>query len=313
MMTAIATPRVRWSRFALGLLAVALVLVGCDSEDLGDSEQVDPSIGDYVAQVEGFSTLNGAVQEVGLSGALEADGRTLFAPLNSAFDPAIDPSLNPGVAEKVIQHHLVEGTQPSSSLSDGQSITPLAGSDLVVGVDEGENAEDNIITSVNRAAVTNADASASNGLVHVVDGLLADAVDRATLTPQFSIFARLVKEADLEGPLRTGSRTVFAPTNSALLEAFDDNENGEIESGELPSTAADVLQYHVLDSVFLAEDVPTSETDVVTLEGSAVTVVRDGASGAVTINPSDEGASVSVANVEVDNGVIHGIDTVLFP
>ncbi|MFO8098209.1 MAG: fasciclin domain-containing protein [Salinibacter sp.] len=313
MMKDTATSRLRWSRLGFGLIVFALVLAGCDSEDLGDSEQVTPSIGEYVAEVQGLSTLHGAVQAAGLSGELEADGRTLFAPLNSAFEPAIDPSLNPGVAEKVIQHHLVDGETPSSSLSDGQSLTPLAGSDLIVGVDEGENAEDNVVTSVNRAAVTNADADASNGLVHVVDGLLADAVDRATLTPQFSIFARLVKEADLEGPLRTGSRTLFVPTNDALLEAFDDNGNGEIESGELPSNAADVLQYHVLDSVFLAADVPTSETDVATLEGSDVTVVRDGDSGAVTINPAGENASVSVADVEVDNGVIHGIDTVLVP
>ncbi|MFP4228816.1 MAG: fasciclin domain-containing protein [Salinivenus sp.] len=312
MMTDTSILRFRWSRFGLGLLVVALVFLGCDSEDLGDSEQVTPSIGDYVAEVQGFSTLNGVVQQVGLSGALEADEeRTLFAPLNSAFEPEIDPSLNPEVAEKVIQHHLVDGEQPSSSLSDGQSLTPLAGSDLVVEVDEGESAEDNVVTSVNRAAVTNADANASNGLVHVVDGLLADAVDRATLTPQFSIFARLVKEVDLEDSLRTGSRTLFVPTNDALLEAFDDNGNGEIESDELPSNAADVLQYHVLDSVFLAADVPESETAVTTLEGSDVTVVRDG--DAVTLNPTDEEASVTIPDVEVDNGVIHGIDTVLFP
>jgi len=42
-------------------------------------------------------------------------------------------------------------------------------------------------------------------------------------------------------------------------------------------------------------------------------VVRDEESGAVTVNPNDEGASVVVADVVVDNGVIHGIDTVLIP
>jgi uncharacterized surface protein with fasciclin (FAS1) repeats len=168
---------------------------------------------------------------------------------------------------------------------------------------------------VNQRIITNADVSAQEGIVHVVDGLLADAVDRATLTPQFTIFARLAKEADLAGALRApgadDGRTIFAPTNEALLGEFDDNGSGEIEAAEIPSDAGDVLQYHVLDSVFLAADVPESETAVQTLEGSDVTVVRSGDD--VTVNPNDEGASVVTSNVEVDNGVIHGIDTVLMP
>jgi uncharacterized surface protein with fasciclin (FAS1) repeats len=73
----------------------------------------------------------------------------------------------------------------------------------------------------------------------------------------------------------------------------------------------DILQYHVLDNVFFAADVPESETDASTLEGSDVTVVRSG--NAVTINPNNEGASVTIPDVEVENGVIHGIDTVLTP
>jgi uncharacterized surface protein with fasciclin (FAS1) repeats len=186
-------------------------------------------------------------------------------------------------------------------------VTPLAGDSLTIGVGDD--------VTVNRATVTNADANAENGVLHVVDELLADAVDRATLTPRFTIFARLVKEEDLAETLRdpgaNDGRTIFAPTNEALLAALDDDDSGEVESDEIPSDADDILKYHVLDSVFLAADVPESETDVTTLEGSDVTIVRSG--NAVTVNPGDEDASVTIPNVEVDNGVIHGIDTVLTP
>jgi uncharacterized surface protein with fasciclin (FAS1) repeats len=171
--------------------------------------------------------------------------------------------------------------------------------------------------TVNRATVTNPDVDASNGVVHVVDGLLIDAVDRATLTPQFSIFADLVGEAGLESVLRAvganDGRTLFVPTNAALLDALDTSGNGQIESSEIPATASDILSYHVIDSVVLAADVPTTETAVETLQGADVTVVRDADSGAVTINPNDESASVVTPDVVVDNGVIHGIDTVLIP
>jgi len=51
---------------------------------------------------------------------------------------------------------------------------------------------------------------------------------------------------------------------------------------------------------------------VTTLEGSDVgfAVSTD---GNVTVNPNDEAASVTVADIEVENGVIHVVDTVLLP
>lgn len=106
-------------------------------------------------------------------------------------------------------------------------------------------------------------------------------------------------------------RTIFAPTNEALLDALDANDTGQLENSEIPGKIAGTLQYHVLDTVFLAGDVPTSETQVATLEGSDVTVVRRGDD--VTVNPNDENAGVTTPNVNVDNGVIHGIDAVLLP
>jgi uncharacterized surface protein with fasciclin (FAS1) repeats len=290
---------------------IAFGATGCDSftdKDLGDSNPQTPTVASYVQEVRVLSSLEAAAAEAGLVGTLEDGGPfTVFAPVDDAFAPPIDPSLNQQVVRKVVQHHVVSGEVPSDQLSDGQTVSPLAGSDLTIGVGEA--------VTVNRATVTNADANASNGVVHVIDGLLIDAVDRATLTPRFTIFARLVKEAGLGAALREAGandgRTIFAPTNEALLDLLDADGNGEIESDELPSQPADILRHHVLDSVFLAADVPTSETAVPTLEGTDVTVVRSG--DAVTVNSGDETASVTVPNVEVDNGVIHGIDTVLVP
>jgi len=296
-----------------GLLALVLVTTGCDAftdEDLGDSNPQTPTIAQYIQEVRVLSSLQGAVQEAGLTETLDGDGPfTVFAPVNEAFTPPIDPSLNQQVIEKVVRHHAVSGTVTSDQLSDGQTVAPLAGDSLTIGVDDG--------VTVNRAAVTNVDAEARNGVVHVVDGLLIDAVDRATLTPRFTIFARLAKEAGLGEALRApganDGRTIFAPTNEALLAALDADDSGNVESDEIPSNAADILQHHVLDSVFLATDVPASETSVPTLEGTDVTVVRDESAGTVTVGSGDESATVGAADVVVDNGVIHGIDTVLLP
>ncbi|PSQ79635.1 MAG: hypothetical protein BRD41_06805 [Bacteroidetes bacterium QS_1_63_11] len=312
----------QWSRLGLGLLAFVLVATGCDAfidQDLDDSDPQSPTIAGYVQEVPALSSLEGAVAEASLVGTLENGGPfTVFAPTNDAFSPAIDPSLNQEVVEKVVQHHVVDGRSEEDQLrtlaNNDDTLSPIKGKDLSFQIID-KNNEGVDTLKVNRAIITNTNADATNGLVHVVDRLLADAVDRATLTPRFTIFARLVKEEDLAGTLRNpganDGRTIFAPTNEALLAALDDDDSGEIESDEIPSDADDILKYHVLDSVFLAADVPESETDVTTLEGSDVTVVRSG--DAVTVNPGGEDASVAIPNVEVDNGVIHGIDAVLMP
>jgi len=313
-----------WAGLGLGLLAFVLVLAGCDSQDLGDANPDTPSVTDYISEVQALSSLNDAVQTAGLASTLDSGGPfTVFTPTNDAFAPPIDASLNVPVAEKVLRHHVVSGEVTSDQLSDGQTVAPLAGGDLTIGVGEA--------VTVNRATVTNADANASNGVVHVVDGLLADAVDRATLTPRFTIFARLVKEADLESALRApganDGRTIFAPTNEALLELLDDNDNGEVESGEIPGSVGGILQHHVHPSTLRAGALPTDTTitplngadlDVtVTTEGSGddevitgITVDSDNESAAVVLR---DDPSTDLADVVVDNGVIHGIDTVLVP
>jgi uncharacterized surface protein with fasciclin (FAS1) repeats len=298
---------------------LGLVLGACDSEDLGDAAPTTPTIAEYVTEIPAFTALSAAVQEAGLAETLDTGGPfTVFAPVDAAFVPAIDASLNRQVAEKVLLHHVVAAVDSADALraraAAGQALTPLAGADLTVTVidEDGEGAD---TIRVNAATITNADAAAANGLVHVVDRLLGDAVDRATLTPRFTLFARLVREAGLEGALRTAGpsdgRTIFAPTNAAFLDALDANDNGEIESGEIPGNAADILQYHVVNGAVQAGDVPTTETTLTTLEGSTLTVVRTG--DAVTVNPANEAATVTTPDVIVDNGVIHGIDVVLTP
>lgn len=262
-----------------------------------------------------LSTLADAVSAAGLADDLSGNGPfTVFAPVNAAFED-IDAGELTGDSElltEVLTYHVVGGQAiAAGDITDGQTVETLEGADLTFAVDNGT-------VTVNGIPVSTADVQTSNGVVHLIDGVLlqsVDAVDRAILEPNFSILADLVGQAGLADALRgpgpdgEDGITVFAPTNDAFLAALDANGNGEIDDGEVPSNASEILQYHVLDDVFFAADVPTSETALPTLEGSDVTVVRSGSD--VTINPNAEAASVIAPDVTVENGVIHGIDTVL--
>jgi transforming growth factor-beta-induced protein len=275
----------------------------------------DGTVAEIVSGRSELSTLTGALPSA-LDETLRNEDQefTVFAPANPAFG-AIDAGELTGNADllnEVLTYHVVAGQGiASGNITDGQTVTTVEGDSLTFSVSNGS-------VQVNGATVTTADLRGSNGVVHVIDGVMletVDAVDRAVLTPQFSILADLVGQADLTealrgvGPDGEDGLTVFAPTNDAFLAALDENNNGEIDDSEVPSNAASILQYHVLDDVFFAADVPTSAMDLPTLEGSNVTVVRSGSD--VTLNPNAEASSVVAPNVEVENGVIHGVDTVL--
>jgi len=277
-----------------------------------------PSLAGLVSETSSLSTLNAALGAVGLDATLadEAATFTVFAPEDASFAPYDVEYLldNPTLLEEVLGFHVVQGAAVfSGDLSDGDTFTTVQGDDITISIRDGN-------VFVDGAQVTTPDVAASNGVAHLIDDVLLTnrtVVERATVTSDFSILADLVGEAGLAdalsgpGPDGEDGITVFAPTNAAFLAVLDANDNGTIDSSEIPSNAADILQYHVLDDVFFAADVPTSETALPTLEGADVTVVRSGSE--VTINPNADDASVVAPDVEASNGVIHGIDTVLIP
>ena len=302
----------------VGVLLTLFVVTGCDSDSGDDDSATLPTITQLVFNSGGLSNLAGALNAVGLDATLNDENATftVFAPTNASFVPYNPNYLvdSAGLLEEVLSYHVVQGEALlAADLSDGDTFTTVQGDEIEITVQDGT-------VFVEGAQVTTADVEASNGVVHAIDDLLLtnrNAVERASATNDFSVLVDLVGQAGLAsalsgpGPDGEDGLTIFAPTNDAFLTALDANSNGAIDEDEIPSNAGDLLSYHVLDDVFLAADVPTTETALPTLEGSDVTVVRSGSD--VTINPASDDARVVAPDVRTSNGVIHGIDAVLTP
>ncbi|WP_299966301.1 fasciclin domain-containing protein [uncultured Roseobacter sp.] len=132
-----------------------------------------------------------------------------------------------------------------------------------------------------------------------------DIVDTASEAGSFATLLTAAEAAGLVDTLKSdGPFTVFAPTD----EAFAALPEGTVESllePENKEQLAAILTYHVVPGKVMSTDLSDGMT-ATTVQGGDLTVdLGDG----VKINE----ASVTSADIEASNGVIHVIDQVILP
>ena len=163
---------------------------------------------------------------------------------------------------------------------------------------------------VNDATVSIADVNTSNGVIHVIDTVLTptDSPNDIPRTAQCtgihnSLVSAVVQAELLETLQGAGPFTLFAPTDQAFADAGIDL--AALDTPEGKAALTDILLYHVV-----AGEVPSSAVSecltATTVNGNPISfTVGDG----VMVND----ATVTLADVNTSNGVIHVIDTVLTP
>jgi uncharacterized surface protein with fasciclin (FAS1) repeats len=119
------------------------------------------------------TTLVAAVKQAGLVETLSGTGPfTVFAPTNEAFakvpkatlDALMKPEMKADLT-KILTYHVVAGAVKAADLKDGQELTTVQGGKLKVTIKDGK-------VMINGANVTIADVISSNGVTHVIDGVL---------------------------------------------------------------------------------------------------------------------------------------------
>jgi uncharacterized surface protein with fasciclin (FAS1) repeats len=329
-------------------LASASFLVACGSDDhpaptppaaaktiLATAQGV-ADLSSLVAAVQFASDNNDLVNLLNSSGTL-----TVFAPSNAAFDklaqtltgsatakgPDILVPANKALVKSVLQYHVLTSTVKAANIPFGKAITPAAGGifkiDLVSGkpvITDGRNRTANITTT---------DIEATNGVVHLIDGVLlpADKTIVATAVskkPEFTYLVAALEFASDNNDLVTllngpGKFTVFAPTNDAFDKLAQDLTKSATAKGPdilVPSNKAlvkAVLQYHVIpNAVVLKGDIVPNTAISTALAGQTFTI--QASATAVTITDGRARvANIVATDVLNSNGVIHVIDRVILP
>lgn len=307
----------------------------------GISAVILPSITDVVVSDSEFSSLATALtvadtdpSNPGLVAALDDDDGTftVFAPTNDAFAglvSALSASASTGISGlgdfqpyqliPVLKYHVVAGAAVASTGVTAGPIGTLGGN-VTAATGAG--------VTVDGANVIVADILTSNGIIHVVDGVLVPSItDVVTTAPEFDSLKSAVIAADADGgtspkvaaaldaPAASGSYTLFAPDNMAFVNL------GAAPGGQ---ALTNVLLYHVINqptAVYAADALGLSgPLTVDTLLGSTANtqlIVDNTGSPANAVVVDDAGsaaqANVNAANYFTSNGVIHKVSKVLLP
>jgi uncharacterized surface protein with fasciclin (FAS1) repeats len=141
------------------------------AEDGEDMEEAG-TIVDVAVANGSFETLVAAVTAAGLAETLSSDGPfTVFAPTDDAFAALpeglvdcllLEENVDPLTA--ILTYHVVDGAVMSTDLTDGP-VPTLQGEEITVDLTDGVTLNDSV-------SVAAADVEASNGVIHVIDGVL---------------------------------------------------------------------------------------------------------------------------------------------
>ena len=140
------------------------------------SDSSTSTIVETAVATDALSTLVAAVTAADLAETLSGPGPfTVFAPTNDAFaalpEGTVDTLLEPANRDQltsVLTFHVVAGKALAADLTDGQTLTTVQGQTLTVKID-------GATVTVNGVPVVQADVEASNGVVHVIGGVLLPA------------------------------------------------------------------------------------------------------------------------------------------
>jgi transforming growth factor-beta-induced protein len=216
--------------------------------------------------------------------------------------------------DTILKYHIVGTKLNAANLRDGARLMTLAGATVKVGVPS-EGAISVTDLNCNTVDVSSADINASNGILHVVSGLLsppamttADYLGGGDIALQditealqgvggFFTVLQAASDTGLDGTLASsGQRTLFVPNEGAFAGLELTAINADV--------LANILLYHVVPGYTTSCEL--TDGGLATLAG--VPAVVDTAAG--TVGGAALGSRV---DIEANNGVAHELDALMIP
>lgn len=295
-----------------------LTITSCSKEDEKTPTPTPAPTQKTIAEIASgdtsFSILVAALNKASLTATLNGTGTfTVFAPNNKAFrdlglsvaaiNAITDPADIADLKDLLMYHVLgteVKSTQLSNAYVPTLYTVNNNGVSLKVSIAPVKlNKTTNVVT---------ADIDASNGILHVIDEVLTppSVVDIALMDDNFSTLVSAVVKAELVGTLEeTENLTVFAPVNKAFSDINFDL------AGTSKDALAPILTAHVLGSQVRSSQIKNG--DKATTLNAKVELTFNTTSGVKFNGGKTTDVSVTAADIQAYNGVVHVINKVVLP
>jgi uncharacterized surface protein with fasciclin (FAS1) repeats len=306
----------------ISLLMLGLMVTGVSAQTGTASEGQSGTVYDVIVSDERLSSFELLVEAAGLANNLDQDGPfTVFAPTDEAWaafeamnaeEPQTDATLT-----QILLYHVVNGNYPATAIAARDSVPSLLGEPVSFETDGGA------VTLDGEAQVVDSGIAAANGVVHVIDTVLIPPVHSLATSRlgsrdmtiaevleadgRFETLLALMEQANLLDELENpdAEHTLFAPTDEAFEDVPEDVRDEWLAPGN--SQFVGLMAYHLVSDELGINQLATDDL-VPTLEGRPIFVTTDDELG-VSLNDHP----ITEFNIVASNGVIHVVDSVLFP
>ncbi|CAM5132516.1 unnamed protein product [Eretmochelys imbricata] len=235
---------------------------------------------------------------------------TIFAPNNEAWAALPAEMLDSLVSNvniellNALRYHMVNRRVLTDELKHGTSLPSM-----YQNIDLQIHHYPNGIVTVNCARLLKADHHATNGVVHLIDKVIATTTNTiqqiVETNENLETLRAAVAASDLNTLLESdGQFTLLAPTNEAFEKIPQETLNRILGD---PEALKDLLNHHILKSAMCAEAI-IAGLSMETLEG---TMLEVGCTGdELTLNGR---AIIAEKDVLAVNGVVHFVNELLIP
>ena len=269
---------------------------------------------------------DGVTPNEGWTGDLDLNGAqeyTVFVPTDGAVDDLMD-LMNLSQFDMLafydmlpaLKYHIVPGIYMASDLEDGMELPTAEGQSVSISIgDAGATVDD--------ANIIYPDITAFNGVMHVIDHILAPAGypgattwDVIVQSPNHTLLEQALLAEGLDDALRgqpilndnepaEGPFTVFAPTDDAFVAMAEANGFESVQALLGSQFIDDILNAHLVEAVYESGDL-----------FNGLNLASYNNSGAVNITLDDNGIQANTAPIiQADmlayNGVVHSLGEVM--
>lgn len=315
-----------FSVFAL-LIIFVFLFTNCSTDENANANK--DSFLKIISDNPNLSILKAAIIKTDLETTLDSEANyTLFAPNNDAFQSYLNAngfaSINdvptPFLKQVLLNHVIairyttlnlpINGYTKSLAIGDASSSNTLSLYIRKFGTD----------ISINGVAdIVSPNLLASNGIMHIVDGVigLPTVTSHLLANPNLSSFAAALNYnsssnfiANLSGSLNAPF-TVFAPNNGAFTAFFVEKNFTQL-SDISPNVLEKTLKYHIVYAHNTLASELTNNQTIATSSGQNLTVVFS--NGTIKVNDvNNRSAALLTNDIQCTNGIIHLTNKVVFP